>query len=665
MFLSFALALLPLQSPASPPAAAPQPTKRSVLLITLDTTRRDYVGFMGRSPSPTPTLDELAARSVVFDDAQTTVPLTLPAHTSLMTGLYPASHGVRDNALYRVPSEARTLAEILSEHGYAARASVAAFVLDPAFGLDQGFERYRAPPRAPLHGGSALLIELDARQQVDRALEDLAELTSPPAGPLVPRPFLYWLHLFDAHCPYAAPEKPVLPPEVAADPKLANKARYEAEIRHMDGQLARLFAHLRETKLLDELVIVVTADHGESLYDSPEASHGFFLFDPTVRVPLLLRHPDLAARRVAVPASLVDVTPTLLDLLGVDAAGERFEGIDLAPWIRDPGRAPPERSLMLETLATWNTFGWAPLVGCTHDALKYVRSATESLYDRAADATERTNLFQRGEPRSIALSRQVDAHLAGAHPFAAESAGLSDADRAKLQALGYGGGGTVAALPEDWSSLPDPATKTASMERFNQAFAVEAKGDVMKAIELLRPLAADEPRSAAVREQLGMMLFNAGPAYVDEAAKELDATLALDPRRARSWCMRASCADLQATKARAAAQRAREQGQAKEAREFAERERAARELVEPALRKSLECEPDYPDALQLLARTLADRAEQQVRRGDVATARSTYAEVLQLAERLVSVLPSSAPGWAEAAAARARVKSRVAELGSR
>ncbi len=642
-----------------PPTDASASSPRSVLVITLDTTRRDYVGFMGKRPSPTPVLDALAQSSLVFEDALTTVPLTLPAHTSLFTGLYPTKHGVRDNSLYRVPSHVRTLAEMLHDHGYVARAAVASFVLDPAFGLEQGFDRYRAPPRVLPHGGQYIFRELDARQLVDRAIEDLKEL-APSAGSVRP-PFFYWLHLFDPHSPYASPEAQPLPPEIKSNELLTRKTRYAEEIEFADRQLGRLFDALRSMQLFDELVIVVTSDHGESLQDAREESHGHFLFDPTVRVPLLMRVPGLAARRVAVPASHVDVVPTLLSRLGLDGSGEQFDGIDLTPWIEDPARPPPDRALMLETMCNWNTFGWAPLVGCTREALKYVRSASESLFDLAADPFETTNLFTREDPRAVGLARRVDAHVASASPPAEATTGITEADRAALRAMGYAGG-SAADVPSDWASLPDPMAKAESIVRYNAAWTANLKGNASRAIELLRSLVADEPKSPAVREQLGLILFNSGLDHLDEAASELDETLKLDPRRGRSWYMRATCAGIQAERERAAARSLRQEGRSDEARPHAEAERKALELAELAAKKALECDPSYPEAMQLLSRLLVDRAETLGRRGKPDLAREKLAEALAIVERLIVALPPTSPEWAEAVTARERMKAQLGKL---
>jgi arylsulfatase A-like enzyme/Tfp pilus assembly protein PilF len=668
------------QTDASSASGAIRAAKQSlaphnVLLITLDTTRRDYVGFMGRTPSPTPMLDHLAQFSVVFDDAITAVPLTLPSHTTIHTGLYPAAHGVRDNTLYRVPPEAHTLAEILKEHGYATRADVAAFVLDPCFGLDQGFDRYRAPPRTVSRVDAVSKTDLDAKTMVDRAIEDVNELTKAPAETADPKsgggaksatskPFFLWLHLFDPHFPYTPPEPPKLTAKEAADPVLSQKRMYEQEIRCMDRELGRLFALLEEKKLLDDLVIVVCGDHGESLRDAPEGAHGFFLYDPTVRVPLLVHAPGVGPRRVPVPVSLVDVTPTVLALLAVDVAGERFDGLDLGPWMREPSLAPPDRDLMLETLFAWTNFAWAPSFGCTHGPVKYVHSAREELFDRATDPEEKRNLFTPGEPRAAALSRRVDAHLA-TPSLGHASVGLNETDRARLQALGYAGGGSSTELPQGWASLPDPRDRIPWMEKFNEVMSAVAAQKPDEAVAKLRELIAEEPRSASMREQLGLMLLNMSLERSDEALKELEAAVQIDPRRSRAWYGIGHCHELAAGREHAAAKALRDQRVAKdspELRQHVQGEVAELDQAEQALRQALACEPDHPESLTLLGKILSERADRALRRGDRTEATALYRELRGLLERTTAVLPRVTSEWAEAATALERVKTRLAEL---
>ncbi len=646
------------QVPAAPAAAAGK-VRRDVMVITLDTTRRDHLGAYGRDPSRTLNLDYLAARSVVFEDAVTTVPVTLPAHASLFTGLYPTAHGVRYNSGFKLPEAARTLAEILRDSGYATRADVAAFVLDPIFGLAQGFDRYRAPPRGVSRPGApAKEEELPAAAIVDRVLEDVSELApggGPPDG--TRKPFFVWAHFYDPHTPYTPKSKPQIDADQARDPQQVARALYEAEIFDLDAELGRLFRELAARRLMDELVVLVVADHGEGLGDGLEQAHGFFLFDATVRVPMILRHPSLPARQVTVPTSIVDVVPTLLTVLGIDATTDSFDGLDLLPWIADPQLAPPERALMLESMFAWLNFGWAPQFGCTLGSLKYLRSAQEELYDRLSDPSESKNLFTPGEPRATALARRLQAHLAAVSPLArGATATLSEADRRRLEALGYAAGdGSGAALPDDWSQLPDPYRKIAAYERMNAAISAAAQQGLEATLAALQAAVAEDPSSAPLHEQIGLMLVAGAPMRYVEAAAAFDAALAIDPRLVRSWFGRAQCAQLAAEAAHARAMDARKEGGAAAAKPHVEVERREGEHAEAALRQALGFDPDHPDALAFLSRLLTMRAERLLQRKDAAAAEPLLREAEALLARLVVVLPSNSPEWADASARRVQL----------
>jgi len=511
-------------------AAAPgdeEPGPRSLLLITLDTTRRDAMGFHGRTPSPTPHLDALAAESVVFDDAYTVTPLTLPAHSSLLTGLYPLSHQLRDNGIAPLPAEATTLAEMLRGAGYRTGAAVACFVLDSCFGLDQGFESYDDVPRDPLKT-KLFMAERPADRMVDRALKDLARM---------PGPFFYWLHLFDPHFPYAAPGTEARPASTPEEMRAEKRRGYLEEIRYLDRELGRLFDALRARPDWDDLAIVVTADHGESLGDGVEPTHGWFIYDPTVRVPLLVRFPGCAPRRSGVQASLIDLMPTALELLGVERGDLRFDGVSLAGVVRGESDELPERALALESWFAYTNFGWAPSEGCVQGALKYVRSRHERLFDRDADPGERDNRFAPDDPRARALRMRLDAALAApAATLRPVGIRLDEAAQRALAELGYIHSSALdpAARP-DFTALEDAEEHVEViflLERINTLF---AQGRTDQAVQLLRELCREAPNAAFAHEQLAALLLTLrDPALLDEAETHLRIAIGIEPNRGKS-----------------------------------------------------------------------------------------------------------------------------------
>lgn len=642
-----------------PPSAPSRP--RDLLVITLDTTRRDYLGCYGRTPSPTPALDAFAAGAIRFDQAFTTAPITLPAHSSLFTGLYPTRHGVRYNSGFRLPDEAVTLAELLRDAGYATAASVGSFVLDPIFGLAQGFERYRAPDRELSRPDApAAEAERPAAPIVDEVLAEFAAAAA--AGP-DRRPLFCWAHFYDPHLPYAPQRPPLLAPDVAADRRLSEKAYYEQELRELDEQLGRLFRGLEAQGVLEQLVVVVTADHGESLHDAHEAAHGFFLFDPTVQVPLLLRHPELAPGVRTTPISHIDLLPTLLPLLAIGAAGAPLDGLDLTPWLADETLAPPERALLLESQYGWLNFGWAPQFGALQDEWKYLRSAREELFDRATDPRERENRFAPDDRRATALRRRVDDYLARVSDWSSISGALSDEDRRRLESLGYAAdGGAAGAFPTDWSELPDLYARLPSYERMHETLADALPKGLDAAIAALRGILVDEPRSAPMHWRLGTLLMAKGPESFAEAEAELAQAVVLDPGSARLQLELARCAEARAKLLREQASRARAAGELAEARGHAATERKTAALAEAALARALEIDPRYPDALALLQRRLAARVDRQLQQGEpAAKVVALLGELDAVLGRLIDVLPAGSPAAAAAAADRARVAAMIAK----
>jgi arylsulfatase A-like enzyme len=626
-----------------PSAVAPSPTGGSLLLVTLDTTRRDFMGFMGHSPSLTPRLDELAAQSVVFEDAWTVAPLTLPAHTSLLTGLYPNSHRLRDNGIAALPEAAVTLAEVLQDAGYATGAAVASFVLDRCFGLAQGFATWHEPPREPGRG-DLYITELPADRMVDLALADLARVKTP---------YFYWLHLFDAHFPYAAPGSVPRPTHNADEERAERRRLYGEEIAFLDRQVGRLLDALRARPEFASLTIVIAADHGESLGDGRESTHGFFLYDPTVRIPLVVRQPGAPPHRVAAAVSLVDVMPTLLDLLGTSRGDLVFDGASVASLVRGTSDEAPERTIALESWYGYANFNWAPLEACVVGPLKFQRAHVRRLFDRAADPGEHANLWSQGEARSRVLEARLDQWLG--HPAAMLTPNgieLSPADSDRMAKLGY-----LDARALDLAGHPDGATldepedhldDILMLEQVNSAFMAGRKDE---AIRLTRALLQRMPKSVVLHEQLAATLLTIRtPEALDEAERHLHQALALDFRRSKNHYN----LGLVAMRRMVAAE-------AKGAREESEKQRAA---AIDSFRLALELDATAPEALANLAGLLQGTAqrlppEAAAERGKLAR------EAVALYDRLLAVIPSGHADRARITAAREEAQKMAEANGVR
>ena len=336
-----------IQSNCAGKQPAPTAAGFNLLLITLDTVRADRLGAYGYAGVETPNLDRLASEGVRFAEAGSPVPLTLPAHATILSGLLPPRHGVRNNGAERFPEEPATLATRLAAAGYRTGAFIGAFVLDRRFGLGRGFDRY--DDEIPRERAADLDAERPGRVVTDRALAWLSEKSE--------KPFFAWVHLYDAHAPYAPPEP---------FRTLYADRPYDGEIAEVDAQVGRLLAELDRLGIAGRTVVVVVGDHGEALGEHGELTHGLLLYEPSLHVPLLLRAPGVLPTGwvVETPVSLVDLAPTLAGLLDcpLSAKTDRpLDGRDLSRQLRER-REPAAEDLYAESLYG-TTFGWSP---CSH-----------------------------------------------------------------------------------------------------------------------------------------------------------------------------------------------------------------------------------------------------------------------------------------------------------
>jgi choline-sulfatase len=455
--------------------------KPSVLLISIDTTRADRLGCYGRQGASTPNLDRWAAEGVVFENAVTSAPITLPAHASLMSGLLPHRHGVRDNGIYRVPDETPTLAALLAEAGYDTAAVVGAAVLDRQYGLQRGFKRYEDSV-----GPMGLAI----------AERDAAAVTGAAAAAArsLRKPFFLFVHYYDPHAAY----NPPAPFAERFRPDL-----YQGEIAYVDEQIGRLRRELEGLGLLEGAVVVITSDHGESLGEHGEPTHGVFLYQSTLRIPLIIVAPGRwpGGSRVDTFASLIDVSPTLLELTGLRVAGG-LDGRSLGPAV--DGQAPGVRWLPLESEFGYNAYGWAPLSGITDGALKWIDAPEPEMYDLVADPAERRNLVTaRPEDgaRLASLRRTMVTEDRRSVPARAESERTESERLARLTALGYTGVG--AGPPGRGSGLPDPKRVIGSLESINEARRLMGARRFAEADRTLQQVIEVSPRNLSALVLLG------------------------------------------------------------------------------------------------------------------------------------------------------------------
>ncbi|MFO7691449.1 MAG: sulfatase-like hydrolase/transferase [Vicinamibacterales bacterium] len=416
----------------------------NVVVITLDTLRADHISAYGSTLVKTPAIDRLAREGTMFGQAMSSAPLTLPAHASMFTGLFPPEHGVRDNGGFFLSPEQTTLAEMLKENGFATGGFIAAFVLDAKWGIDQGFDEYFDDFDISERRGRSLgNIQRPGNEVVDKAL--------PWIDSVKDSRFFAWIHLYDPHTPYDPPEPQKS--EYKGHP-------YRGEVAFTDAQVGRVISFLEERGLLDRTVVAVLGDHGESLGDHGEESHGFFIYESVTHVPFIVRAPFVKTgpRVVADPVRIVDLAPTLLELAGA-AVPAGLSGKSLVPLMTG---AALELGLegYAEAMYPLHHFGWSDLRALRAGRYKLIDAPRPELFDIESDPGETTNIYD--ERRTVgdgmvARLREMEAAFEKA-PTAAPAEDVDPEVRQRLAALGYVGS-FVATANDPRSDRADPKDK--------------------------------------------------------------------------------------------------------------------------------------------------------------------------------------------------------------
>ena len=482
-----------------------------LLLISLDTVRADALGSYGYAKAQTPRLDALAAQGLRFEQATTVAPLTLPAHSSLLTGTFPASHGVRDNGGFYLGDEQVTLAEVLRGEGYRTGAFVGAFVLDSRWGTNQGFDRYFDEfDLSEMKGGGMASVQRKGDEVIAEALRWLGEESDAP--------FFGWVHLYDPHTPYEAPE-----PYRSRFPRTRSGA-YDAEIAWTDELVGRLLDGLAELGHLEDTLVVVLGDHGEALGEHKELDHGFFIYDEVVQIPLMIAGPGVPSRVVPDQVRIVDVMPTALELLHVEAPAS-VQGTSLVPLSRG------EELELLALSETWYPkyhYGWSELTAVRDGRYKFIQAPRRELYDLVEDPGELENLAAENSHRADALERALGELLEQVTSEAA-SRGPSTMDpetEERLQALGYLGGSISARNLED-RPRGDPKDKIGLFNLLRKASQDALEERIDEAIAKVQEALAEDPEIVEAYTLLAR--FHEKADRPEEGIKALRQALELDP----------------------------------------------------------------------------------------------------------------------------------------
>jgi arylsulfatase A-like enzyme/predicted Zn-dependent protease len=428
----------------------------NVLLITLDTTRADHIGAYGWAKAKTPNIDALAAKGVRFANAYCPTPLTLPSHCSILTGTYPLYHKVRNNGSYYLGQDAVTLAEKLKERGYKTSAFVASFNVDSRFGVDQGFDYYDDK-----FSDDEMLKTFRSERKADKVADSFIAWFDVNSE----QKFFSWVHLFDPHMPHD-------PPSPYKEEFAGNL--YDGEIAFMDHHFGRIIDRLREKNVLDKTLIVVAGDHGEALGEKEELDHGIFIYDVTMKVPLIfygekcLPEGFVADSRVG----LIDIMPSILEMVKIPVNKE-VQGTSLIPYIE--GKKKEDLPCYLETYYPPETFGWSELQGFIDGDWKYIKAPRSELYNLKEDKNEENNLLSK---ESKTVARLKDKLESAIREYSSKKeAGrrtMTQEEEDRLRSLGYIGADASAKIAK--GPLPDPKDKMGEFRILYQAKLMEYEG---------------------------------------------------------------------------------------------------------------------------------------------------------------------------------------------
>jgi choline-sulfatase len=473
----------------APETATAQKAGPNLLLITLDTARADRFGCYGYQKAVTPNIDRLASGGVLFEQAFTPVPLTVSSHASIFTGCYPPHHGVHTNDEKLLDEPNLCLAEMLKARGYHTVAFLGAAVLNRDSGVAQGFDTYVDDFSATGQSRAAASPEKPAEAVADPAILWLLQEAETP--------FFLWVHLFDPHRPFQAPA--TFAARSSGDP-------YDAEITYSDHWIGELLTALRVSGRGEDTVVAFLSDHGEGLGDHDETSHGFFIYDTTLHVPLILSAPRLLphGQRISSLVRTVDLAPTLLDLLEVPVP-PGMQGSSLTPLIK--GAPDQPRELYAETYYPATSFGWSPLLGLRTADRKAILAPRPEFFLLDEDGGESVNRYTERPEEAAGLLARLQARVPELErEGVSESRLLDEQSREMLLALGYLTD-DAATGPEAGTALADPKDRIEVVNRLELAVELMGRDRHADAVGILEELAAEEPESGIIHNRLGESLL--------------------------------------------------------------------------------------------------------------------------------------------------------------
>ena len=459
----------------------------SVILISVDTLRADHLGCYGYKKISTPHFDSIAKEGTLFGAVDSPVPMTLPAHTSLLTSQYPFVHGVEENG-QRFEAGAVTLAGALRSHGYRTAAFIGGYVLDASFGLNQGFDLYDSPFRIHQQAGEE---PAELRRPAETVLRGATDWLSTHSD----RPFFVFIHLYDVHQPYSH--------------------GYDAQVRYVDEQVGRFLLFLAAKGLANKSLVVLTSDHGESLGEHGENTHGYFIYQSTLWVPLLMHWPAGTGphtSRVDEPGSLIDVAPTILQSLGIPVPSQ-FQGRNLLK--------PSDEGVYSESMYARDHLGCSPLRSLRVGRYKYIQAPKAELYDLSKDPAELHNVYDREKAVARSLQERLVRYAPPQRPVPTSA---SPEVVARLRSLGYLAGNRHASSQD---SGPDPKDRLDEYLRYSRAIMLSSTGRSSEAIQEFQGVLKQDPKNVLAHFYLAVCYHRLR--RLDDSIQELDATLTIAP----------------------------------------------------------------------------------------------------------------------------------------
>ncbi len=472
---------------------------KNVLLITIDTLRADHLGCYGYSHIKTPNIDSLAKEGVLFDSAFTPVPITLPSHASILTSLYPRTHGILNNGEYKLNEEIETLTQILQKNNFTTAAFVGAFVLNKQFGLSRGFDLYndKLADNGKMTEAFSLYNERRAEKVNKSAFEWLKKQSDG---------FFLWVHYFDPHTPYDPP----LPFRDEYGDHL-----YDGEIAYVDQCIGLLFAELEKNELWQNTLIILVADHGESLGEHKENTHGIFLYDATIRVPLIIKSPGIDKGKVcSTSVKTIDIAPTILDIVCIPIP-EKWQGESLKKCLYHENSSFPETPIFLETRFPEANFGWSRLEGVRTNNWKYIQAPRPELYNLNKDPEELSNVINQFPKQANKLTALFSSFI-DTHPEPdSQETPMDPMTQKRLQSLGYV---TAPSFSKSANLCQDPKDMIDIIHLYDLGSLQYEKGHFQEAIDLFRQVLQKNPQNILTRFLLGNALEKTG--QLEESLKE-------------------------------------------------------------------------------------------------------------------------------------------------